>query len=54
MTWRTGSSSIADTTNEKVSQLAIAHESIRNAVTALVVELFILSGLFVWESLTLP
>ena len=43
-----------DTTNEIVSQLAIAHKSIRNAVTALVVELLILFGLIVCESLTLP
>ena len=41
-----------ETTNEIVSQLAVAHDSIRNAVTVLVVELFILSGLIVWESLT--
>ena len=40
------------TTNGKVSQLAIAHESIRNAVTALVIMLFVLFGLFVCESLT--
>ena len=41
-----------ETTHKKVSQLAIAHESILNAVTALLVELFILCGLIVWESLT--
>ena len=41
-----------ETTNEKVSQLAIAHESMRNAVTALVIELFVLFGLILLESLT--
>lgn len=40
-----------ETTNEKVSQLAVAHQSMRNAVTGLVVELFVLMGLIVWESL---
>ena len=39
------------TTDEKVSQLAVAHQSMRNAVTALVVELFVLIGFIVWESL---
>ena len=41
-----------ETTNEKVSELAVAHQSMRNAVTALVVELVVLAGLVVWESLT--
>ena len=41
-----------ETTNENVSQLALAHESIRNAVTAIVIALLILFGLIVWESLT--
>lgn len=39
-------------TNEKVSQLALAHESIKNAVTAIVIALLILFGLIVWELLT--
>ena len=41
-----------ETTNEKVSQLALAHWAIRNAVIALVVELVIVAGLIWWESLT--
>ena len=41
-----------EATNGMVSQLAVAHESIKNAVFGLVVELFILSGVIVWESLT--
>ena len=41
-----------ETTNTKVSQLAVAHQAMRNAVTALVVALFIFLipvGLIVWE-----
>ena len=41
-----------ETTNEKVSQLAVAHEAMRNAVTALVVQLVVLVGIVVWESVT--
>ena len=41
-----------ETTNEKVSQLAVAHFAIRNAVVALVVELVIVAGLVWWESQT--
>ena len=41
-----------ETTNENVSQLALAHESIKNAVTAIVIAFFMLFGLIVWKSLT--
>ena len=41
-----------EATNEKVSQLAVAHEAMRNAVTALVVQLVVLVGIVVWESVT--
>ena len=41
-----------ETTNEKVSQLAVAHEAMHNAVTALVVQLVVLVGIVVWESVT--
>ena len=41
-----------ETTNERVSQLALAHKSIRNAMTALAISLLILSGLIVWKSLS--
>ena len=40
-----------ETTNEKVSQLALAHVSTKNAVAALVIELLVLFGLIAWESL---
>ena len=39
-----------EATDKVVSQLALAHVSIRNAVIALVVELFVLTGLIVWET----
>ena len=38
-----------ETTNEKVSQLAVAHKAMRNAVTVLVAALLILAGLIWWE-----
>ena len=38
-----------ETTNENVSQLALAHKSIKNAVTAIVIALLILVGLIAWE-----
>ena len=39
-------------TNDKVSQLALAHRAIKNAVVALVFDLLILAGLIWWESLS--
>ena len=41
-----------ETTNENVSQLALAHESIKNAVTAIVIALLLLFRLIVCKSLT--
>ena len=41
-------------TNDKVSQFAVAHESITNAVTAIVITLLILVGIIVWEYVTGP
>ena len=41
-------------TNTKVSQLAVAHQAMRNAVRALVVGLLILVGVIVWETCCAP